>query len=182
MSGYNYLNEMECRSGVQPPSGVASRRVRSEMRYKSIPQFTPEQSEQFWTSVEVPYQPSGCWIWKGSIGPKGYGRFSIRGHNYAAHRVSRQLLVSDVTPDKQLDHLCRNRLCVNPDHVEPATNRVNVLRGYGPTAINSSKTSCNRGHAYTPENTYLTPSRPGERACRICKSNTRRAYRRKFGK
>jgi hypothetical protein len=77
-----------------------------------------------------------------------------------------ELLVGPVGADLTLDHLCRNRACVNPDHLEPVTIAVNVLRGESPPARNARKTHCPQGHEYTPDNTYY--NQKGWRACATC--------------
>jgi len=66
-----------------------------------------------------------------------------------------------------LDHLCRNTACVNPDHLEPVTNRANILRGGGVAALNARKTHCPQSHEYTPTNTLARPN--GSRECRECR-------------
>lgn len=83
-----------------------------------------------------------------------------------AHRIFYARLVGPVPEGLQLDHLCRNRWCVNPEHLEPVTLRTNVLRGISPTAINAKKHICAHGHELTYDNVYITPS--GSRDCRKC--------------
>ena len=89
-----------------------------------------------------------------------------------AHRVVYEILVGPIPVGLELDHLCRNRACVNPDHLEPVTTRTNLLRGYSPWACRARQTHCKRGHEFTPENTYGTGD--GRRYCRTC----RRAHHR----
>ena len=112
-----------------------------------------------------------CWNYGGSISSKGYGTMSIpsgkrRTKVYKAHRVTYVAFRGEIPVDIDTDHLCRNRRCVNPWHLELVTRRVNILRGTAPAAINACKTHCIRGHEYTPENT-ITGS-DGARRCRIC--------------
>lgn len=97
--------------------------------------------------------PTGCWVWTGSRGPKGYGRFHFNGKGHRAHRFAYERLVGPIG-SLTLDHLCRNRLCVNPAHLEPVTNRENLLRGKGLTARNAQVTRCPQGHPYDEANTY----------------------------
>lgn len=114
---------------------------------------------------------SGCWVW--ITGNGDYGRIRVGAEVKIAHRVAYELFVGPIPAGMQIDHLCRNRSCVNPSHLEPVTNRENTLRGVGFAAVNASKTECDHGHDYTPENTYVTPD--GSRQCREC----RRAFDRK---
>jgi len=126
---------------------------------------TPRERERFWQYVDK--QENGCWIWMASCFTSGYGAFALRGSTRRAHRVLYVWTHGEHTEDT-LDHLCRNRACVNPDHLRPASSRENVLRGTGPTAVNSAKTHCANGHEFTPKNTYVDP-RTGWRQCRTCK-------------
>lgn len=104
---------------------------------------------------------TGCWIWQGGLSD-GYGRIYTNGKRYKAHRFVYELLVEKISEDKELDHLCRNRSCVNPHHLEIVNHRVNILRGVGPTAINSHKITCIHGH----NNLYKVGNR---RRCRECR-------------
>jgi hypothetical protein len=83
---------------------------------------------------KVIYPENGCWSWRGYRDQKGYGRFYCRGLNEYAHRWSYEYFVGAVPVGLELDHLCRNRDCVNPAHLEAVTHRVNVARGISPSA------------------------------------------------
>lgn len=110
---------------------------------------------------------SGCWEWVASAYPAGYGSFWLRGKLRRAHRVAYSHWVGPIPDGYTIDHLCRNRLCVNPKHLEPVTNRENILRGIGPTANNARKTHCAHGHPFAGSN--LVVSGDGqERRCREC--------------
>lgn len=85
---------------------------------------------------------SGCWEWIGTLSSEGYGRFE----KDLAHRVSYRRSVGPIPEGLQLDHLCRNRRCVNPEHLEPVTGRINTLRGETLPAMNAAKTECIHGH------------------------------------
>lgn len=108
----------------------------------------------------------GCWLWGGFTEPKGYGRFQVGGAARLAHRISYELHVGPIPDGLVLDHLCRVRNCVNPEHLEPVTSRENTLRGETPAAANVTKTHCLRGHEFTAENTRATLK--GGRSCRAC--------------
>lgn len=114
--------------------------------------------------------PSGCWIWKGTMGHGGYGIFRMGGQGASylrAHRVVYEEVAGPIPDGLVLDHLCRVRHCVNPGHLEPVTQEENVLRSpESPSAVNSRKTHCKHGHPYSGDNLYVTPR--GERQCRIC--------------
>ena len=109
---------------------------------------------------------SGCWPWIGSVQGGGYGIIQRHRKNILAHRAVYELLVGKIPDGLTLDHLCRNRICVNPAHLEPVTNRENRMRGYSPPAIYARRTHCSKGHDYTPHNTRIAPK--GFRICLTC--------------
>jgi hypothetical protein len=117
---------------------------------------------------------NGCWVWFGATNDDGYGLMLLNGVSTRTHVVSYELHVGPVPAGLVIDHLCRNRACANPDHMEPVTRRENTLRGTGPTAVNAAKTECDKGHPYTPENTLTR--KDGARRCRECN----RAYQREW--
>lgn len=116
---------------------------------------------------------NGCWEWTGATNKKGYGELKFQfseGIVYLkAHRVFYELFVGEIPEGLEIDHLCRNRKCVNPKHLEPVTTQENIMRGNGLAVLNSRKTCCVNGHPFTPENIIRTKWRNGNgRACREC--------------
>lgn len=112
-------------------------------------------------------EQTGCWVWQRAERGSGYG---AKWHNGAcgyAHRFFYERYVGPIPEGLHIDHLCRNRRCVNPDHLEAVTNRENILRGTGFSAVNARKTHCVNGHPFDEENTYIRPD--GDRDCRACK-------------
>jgi len=107
-----------------------------------------------------------CWNWIGFIHPRGYGTCWNGARMAQAHRVVYEYIRGLIPPNITLDHLCRNRRCVNPDHLEPVTNKENILRGVGLAAQNARKTHCKRGHLFDEQNTFLY--RGKVRVCRAC--------------
>lgn len=128
-------------------------------------------SERFMEKVSV-NETTGCWEWTAYIDPSGYGRFTVDGDHKAqlAHRVSYELHVGPIANGMTLDHLCRNRACANPSHLEQVTLTENKRRGESVAAINARKTHCKRGHEFTERNTRI--SKDGSRACRACGRET----------
>lgn len=124
--------------------------------------------ERFWSKVDA---SGDCWEWIGARDPRGYGRFRFEGEARLAHRVAWGLLVGPIGVGLTLDHLCRNHPCVNPDHLEPVTQRVNVNRGFHRVVL---KTHCPKGHPYEGENVRLER---GVRVCRICRKRIHVEYR-----
>lgn len=120
--------------------------------------------------------PNGCLVWTGSTLGGGYGCFSIRGKTLYAHRVAWEM-EREAPPDGRqwtLDHLCRNRLCVDVEHLELVPFQENVIRGIGPTAENDAKTHCIAGHELTGANLIVRPG--ARRACRECGRRRSREY------
>lgn len=103
-----------------------------------------------------------CWVWPGTIGNHGYGVVC----GQLVHRMVFELLVGPIPEGLQLDHLCRNRPCANPHHLEAVTRRENILRGECFSAVNAKKTHCANGHEYNAINTYQ--SKNNQRKCKIC--------------
>jgi hypothetical protein len=131
--------------------------------------MTTSRSALFWSRVE---KTETCWLWRGSITPNGYGRL---GKDYA-HRLSYQMAKGEIPAGLDLDHLCRVRSCVNPDHLEAVTRAENLRRGDWP---NSRKDSCPQGHEYNEQNTQHWG---GRRYCRTCHlEHSRNSYKRRKG-
>lgn len=100
-----------------------------------------------------------CWLWQGALSYKGYGAFEVKGVVYKAHRFVYEWYVGPIPDGLQLDHLCFVKHCVNPDHLEPVTNRENQIR------YKRTITSCPQGHPYDDRNTRIYQ---GRRWCREC--------------
>jgi len=126
----------------------------------------------FWDNVDKSFE---CWTWKGTT-LNGYGTFYDGKKSVFAHRQSYELIKGNIPDGLQLDHLCRNRLCVNPEHLEPVTCKENINRGN--TGDNQrDKTHCPQGHPYSGENLRITSL--GYRECRICSREKLRKFRSK---
>lgn len=121
-----------------------------------------------------------CWNWNGYIDPNGYGRIGIAaGKTIGAHVFSYNFYKGIIPDGLHLDHLCRNRKCVNPNHLEPVTSTENILRGECPAAQNKRKIYCIRGHKLTQDNLYITRRKNRKdisRTCKICQRNRYRKY------
>jgi len=118
-----------------------------------------------------------CWDWVGTISRIGYGHVWFEGKTWLAHRVVFTLLRGAIPHGLTLDHLCRNRCCVNPDHLQPVTLRENVLRGTSPAAQKAKQTHCKRGHPLTEGNLVRDKY---ARRCKLCHRETGKLAQRRY--
>lgn len=126
-------------------------------------------------SKRVLHLENGCWLWIGAKAKKGYGvgygKIKVGSTSINAHKFAFEAFRFSVPDGLEIDHLCRNRSCVNPFHLEAVTHQINCRRG---KAFNP--THCPKGHEYTEENAYI--SKKGSKVCRICRNESgRRNYR-----
>jgi hypothetical protein len=128
----------------------------------------PEREWPFWSRVD---KTDGCWLWKGKALKVGYGQLRRNGREILAHRYAYEMAYGAIPEGLQIDHLCRNRLCVNPAHLEAVSQAENIRRG---AARRLRKTHCKRGHPRTPETIV------GNGDCLLCqRQRNRLAWRRK---
>lgn len=130
---------------------------------------------------------TGCWVWVRQRNKHGYGHVCVGtrrsntgktcGIGAGAHRVSYELHIGKIPAGLQIDHLCRNRACVNPQHLEPVSAKENVNRGETIAKAAKAATSCKRGHVFTDSSTRRWPD--GRRACKICERSLRKARKQK---
>lgn len=125
--------------------------------------------ERFMSHVEK--DDSGCWLWQAFIGPTGYGDFWANNKMQRAHRWSYSNWNGSLIKGLTIDHLCRVRNCVNPEHLEQVTIKENVLRGESFVAKNAAKTHCHKGHEFKEDNIYLYR---GRRMCKTCRKKNQR--------
>ena len=160
----------------QSARGWCSMHYERWRKYGDTSRGKPTARERLLAKVDT---TGTCWLWTGFIADNGYGGFSIGYSRVSAHRASYELFVGPIPEGLVIDHLCRVRHCVNPDHLEAVTQSVNVSRG---SNFNRDKTHCPQGHEYTPEN-VIRKTVDGGRSCRTCnreKCNAR--YAKKVGR
>jgi HNH endonuclease len=131
--------------------------------------------ERFWDKV-YPEPNTGCWLWGGAWEGSGYASFRVGRRMMKGHRLT-YAAAHGHEPSGDTDHLCRQRPCVNPEHLQDVPHVVNVLRGEGLAAQQARQTHCRRaGHPLSGDNLYVIPS-TGARVCRACKSAGRSTAR-----
>lgn len=119
-----------------------------------------------------PEPNSGCWLWTASVTPYGHGRFNWKPAGSYAHRAAHLLFKGRIPNGKEIDHLCRVPSCVNPDHLEAVTHKVNIHRS---PIHSASKTHCKRGHPFSGSNLGKNPT-TGARVCINCRRASQRRY------
>ena len=138
--------------------------------------FMLTTEQRFWSKVD---KSGECWIWTAGKTSKGYGKFTHSRSN-RAHRWAYEQVNGPIPEGLVIDHLCRTPACVNPNHLEAVTPRVNILRGIGSAAQYAKQTHCKHGHEYTPDNTHIRVD--GARECRICQRASNAKFRRVHGR
>lgn len=149
-----------------------------------------DTNEQKWRAREIPdfdhnvfyektseVRDGGCIEWLGSITSGGYGTLSIKGDNYLAHRISMHIHIGDISTSRVIDHICRNRKCVNPEHLRQVSNKMNITENSNsPSGLNKAKTHCIRGHELKDRNLMIN-KKTKKRNCRTCQRAVEHAYR-----
>lgn len=129
----------------------------------------PDPQSRLWSRTR---RDGECIVWLGHT-TNNYGSIVWNGKQSRVHRVAYEIAKGPIPEGLVIDHLCRNRLCVNPDHLEAVTSRTNILRGVGRAAKNAAKTHCKHGHPFDEANTMKVPR---GRACRACRRATSARY------
>lgn len=132
--------------------------------------------EKIETSLDTESNPHGCWVWTAGKDRHGYGAVRWAAKVHKVHRAYLKELGHDVPDGMDVDHLCRNPSCANPNHLEVVTHAENMRRSpIAIVSINACKTHCLNGHEFTLENTYMVP-KTGARMCKACAKERRKRY------
>lgn len=144
---------------------------------QTFPKTWPSPLERF-EEYHMPEPNSGCWLWIAAVrGRPDYGTFSVNNKQVRAHRWAYEHFIGPVPDGLVLDHLCKVSTCVNPWHLEPVTNRENLMRGTNRAAQNARKMHCARGHRLSGDR--VTVNDKGHRVCLECHKIKNKTYREK---
>lgn len=138
---------------------------------KTLPNALPRHMRRRIYSTE-----RGCWICDGAKSHGRYQSVSVNNKSVLAHRLSYSLLIGKIPEGYHIDHLCREKWCVNPDHLEAVPQRVNWERGKSTSVINARREVCRWGHPLEGDNLYVRPDGRG-RQCRKCASHHDKTHR-----
>lgn len=149
------------------------------IKWQKQPDYEEKARNRFLSKI-AHCPTTGCWLWLGTMLSRGYGVFKWRAQPHLAHRISLRFAGREIKPSLTVDHLCRTKSCVNPDHLEVVSVRENLLRApNSPSTKNLQKSHCKNGHPLFGENLLVVPRPSGrtERWCKTCTAATSRAYR-----
>jgi hypothetical protein len=179
----NLLRRSEMADGTCSIDGCASSvkaRGWCELHYQRIRLYgsiagPPSVLQRFWSNIDR-NGTGGCWVWQGEV-TNTYGRIFVGGERkrQLVHRFAYEMFVGPIEPGMEIDHVCKVRLCANPDHLDQVTGRENKLRSIGFASANAKKTECIHGHPFDERNTHVTKN--GQRKCRACDRDRVRARR-----
>ena len=143
--------------------------------WKTHQTMNERDAARFWSKVAIPATPDGCMEWTAYQDRNGYGKINMGGRQGRvefAHRVAYRALAGAIPDELVLDHLCRNRACVRPDHLEAVPQAENVRRA---ESFHAAKTHCPQGHPYEGDNLIIRIRPNGvNRLCRECRRASQR--------
>lgn len=136
-----------------------------------MPAHRVSNIDRFYKKVQI---TDDCWLWIGGLNIQGYSVMKIFKKSGSAHRFSYEYFKGLIPEGLQIDHLCRVKRCVNPDHLEAVTSHANIMRSEGVAAVNAKKINCINGHVLPKKNTSLG------RDCKICRANRLKKYKEQY--